>query len=275
MAQHLDHDQAVDMYNQGEDFLDQTNFDNVEIPGLKFEIEPEESLEGLYSFDDTNGLGLYSFDSADGLGAGEPGPDVLADYNILQTSGNEDLFSDLLHNEQVDGMDAAPAYTQFQPQEFQSYVAPGPFNEQPAEQSGLTQYTQAFSMEAPKAFSNTNTARRSLPLSVDTGEASAYDADRYDGFEESDASIPVGEGPVPKYSPLDCPIQTVMVNDGQAHTLRRRGSTPLAPGKIRRNTRRKGDQPDPKLLSEMYYGALPPQKEVGPYPEEWQTAILV
>ncbi|KAK8055820.1 hypothetical protein PG993_001047 [Apiospora rasikravindrae] len=244
---------GAEFFGQGDDNLNQIDFSNIEVPDLNFEIEPAEPLEEVY---------LSSGDN--GLGAGEPGPDILpgSDRWVLngpQGYGDEGLFSDAAPFEQVDVKNEFAADGQYQLQEFPSHTDAGLFNEYPGEQSGITQDAQEFFLVAPMAFSNT-TPRRSVPAPLDMAKVGQYEPDPYYlyGEGESDSSVPCGEDPKPKNSPLDGPIETVAMNNLQRHARRKRGSTDLCDGKIKRNTRRnKGDQVDPKLLSEMYYGALP------------------
>ncbi|KAK7940824.1 uncharacterized protein PG986_013211 [Apiospora aurea] len=243
---------GADFFGLGDDVLNQYDFVNIEVPDVKFEVEPAEPLGGVYCSNGDNGLGT-----------GEPGPDVLPGSDLWpQASGDEGLFSDAFAFEQVDVKNEFAADGQYQLQEFPSYMEAGPFNEHPWEQSGITQDAQEFSMEAPVAFSNTTTARRSAPAPLDMEKAWAYQPDPDYVYGESDSSVPVGEEPKPKNSPLNGPIETLPMNKGQRHARRKRGSTDLRDGKIKRNTRRKnGDQVDPRLMSEMYYGAQPPPRK--------------
>ncbi|KAK8027620.1 hypothetical protein PG991_004676 [Apiospora marii] len=151
-----------------------------------------------------------------------------------------------------DGMDF-----HFQSQEPQGYDELGPFAEQDLEQMSVGDMFMETSDVHNNNFSITHQSQ-SFPLTVDTTMAAAYDGDcPYD----SDDSMPLS-GQLPTDSPLNSPITTVQVNDGQPHTIQRRGSTPLiAHGKIKRTTRRnQGEHTDPETLSANYYGKPPPQK---------------
>ncbi|KAK6865533.1 hypothetical protein PG995_002061 [Apiospora arundinis] len=245
-----------------EDILNQTDFSDTGYtnPFLKYETpEPSEDF--------------FSTIGDEGLGAGEPGLDNSFEFFTTPepeerpTFGNDWFPSNLSGYDNMDGTSNLPGYetmggmdnilpldVSWQPQDQQVYMTPDTsFNLGPWEQSGLTQ-----DMLPPRAFSDTITAQRSLPLSVDIIKAESCDAD---GSYESDISLPISNPPS-ALSPVKRPTTQHQVNGEPAHTLKRRGSTDLVQGKIKRITRRnKGGPDDARLISEQYYGNPPPPRE--------------
>lgn len=228
--------------NIQEDPFDAVDFDNVP----KLEFEPTfESQQDYFPGQDIPPIDMAGLEVPTDPTAWAP--------NGPQQFGNEELYTDMYGS--GDGLDGL----QFQPQDPPNYVELGLSKEPHLEQSGLAQVVGGMSMMPSNVNSNINMARQNPPLSVDTAVAAAFERD---WPYESDVLIPVSEQ-LPPTSPLDTPISTIAVNDGQPHTIQRRGSTPLIThGKIKRTTRRnKGEHVDPETLTAEYYGKPPPQKE--------------
>lgn len=254
MASYFDANQTnmEGLLDQDQDPLEGTDFDNYQYQEPNFELnyESQQTPEVKVKSREED-LCMQHVPFTDKLEF--PTVSTPSAYVEAQQFGNGEPYLDTLYGVEMDG-------TQLQSQEPQGYDAPVPFfNEQYLEQTGFTQGTSGMAMATSEIDHNTfSKSHQRLSLSVDTKIAAAYDGD---GSYDSDGLLPLS-GHLPADSPLNSPITTFKVNNGQPHTIQRRNSTPLIThGKIKRTTRRNQDEHiDPETLSANYYGKPPPQK---------------
>ncbi|KAK7970241.1 hypothetical protein PG988_009314 [Apiospora saccharicola] len=252
MDNFMDNDQPAmdDFLNQDQDPSNGVDFDNG-----KADLEPTFFQTFASQQDPEVKLGSQEKDLniQDIPLFGEQKLDIPADSTSLAQIEPQQLGNEWPHGDEMDVM-------QFQPPGFQEYMDPNLLSQQYPEPFNLTQNVVDTYKATSEVDGNLGIPHQSLPLSVDTTTAAAFDGDwPYD----SDDSIPLS-GQLPPTSPLDYPVNTIQVGEGQPHTIQRRGSTPLIThGKIKRTTRRnQGEQPmDPETLTYSYYGKPPPQKK--------------
>ncbi|KAK8113711.1 hypothetical protein PG999_005780 [Apiospora kogelbergensis] len=237
-----------EIFEQAEDYFYGTDFNETEYAGPDFEAR----LAELSAEAPTGGE----------IGAFDPGQVNSLDPVGPEASSNGSITMGLPNAKYLDGMDMNMAHPQFQQPEPLGYMGTANlFDGGIPNQSGLGQDTQSCSVVPPvppKGLSGIIIPRKSPPLPLDVGKTAYCYGDYY--YYDSDISLPLGNPPLAN-SPVERKIVEKPMNSEPAHTLKRRGSTDLVQGKIKRNTRRKrGGPDDARFLSEQYYGQPPPPK---------------